>query len=309
MPPAIATGVLCLDGVEISTTGGHYVALDMPAVAVSARRRGARRRRGCARGSAGSASRPIRIRPRPSSAGASGTRRFDGIELLNPDTSWRLGAAGRRDFRAPRGTSDAFARRLFDYPFRPAESIAALLQPSRRLARVGRRGRAAARRRHRRRRTRTRKIALWRRAIPETTASGACRFRATSRRSARCRSTSGRIARCPEQRHGGRRDDRAGDSGRASVYVRSTALATPASFEFTAANASRDGERRRRTPAAGGPVMLRVRSNAPRRSRRRSGTAWRLLSGDHHEPEFTVRRRPGPAVYRVEIRAPPDPPA
>src|SRR6516162_7307713 len=30
-PPRYLSGVLCLDGVEISTTGGHYIALDMPA--------------------------------------------------------------------------------------------------------------------------------------------------------------------------------------------------------------------------------------------------------------------------------------
>ena len=30
-PPAYRSGVLCLDAVEISTTGGHYLALDMPA--------------------------------------------------------------------------------------------------------------------------------------------------------------------------------------------------------------------------------------------------------------------------------------
>jgi len=29
-PPAYRSGVLCLDGVEISTTGGHLVAVDMP---------------------------------------------------------------------------------------------------------------------------------------------------------------------------------------------------------------------------------------------------------------------------------------
>src|SRR5689334_2812532 len=29
-PPAYLHNVLCLDGVEISTNGGHYVALDMP---------------------------------------------------------------------------------------------------------------------------------------------------------------------------------------------------------------------------------------------------------------------------------------
>src|SRR5438045_8056908 len=30
-PPMYRSGVLCLDGVEISTTGGHYVAIDIPA--------------------------------------------------------------------------------------------------------------------------------------------------------------------------------------------------------------------------------------------------------------------------------------
>src|SRR6266542_3523985 len=30
-PPAYRSGVLCLDGVEVSTSGGHYIALDMPA--------------------------------------------------------------------------------------------------------------------------------------------------------------------------------------------------------------------------------------------------------------------------------------
>src|SRR5438874_13804427 len=30
-PPMYRSGVLCLDGVEVSTKGGHYVALDMPA--------------------------------------------------------------------------------------------------------------------------------------------------------------------------------------------------------------------------------------------------------------------------------------
>src|SRR5712664_2369664 len=30
-PPQYRSGVLCLDGVEISTSGGHYVVIDMPA--------------------------------------------------------------------------------------------------------------------------------------------------------------------------------------------------------------------------------------------------------------------------------------
>ena len=30
-PPQYRAGVLCIDGVEISTNGGHYIAIDMPA--------------------------------------------------------------------------------------------------------------------------------------------------------------------------------------------------------------------------------------------------------------------------------------
>ena len=30
-PPTYRSGVLCIDAVEISTNGGHYLALDMPA--------------------------------------------------------------------------------------------------------------------------------------------------------------------------------------------------------------------------------------------------------------------------------------
>ena len=44
-PPEYRAGVLCLDAVEISTSGGHYIALGMGRLAVSARRRTARRRR------------------------------------------------------------------------------------------------------------------------------------------------------------------------------------------------------------------------------------------------------------------------
>lgn len=29
-PPAYRTGVLCIDGVEISTSGGHYIAVGLP---------------------------------------------------------------------------------------------------------------------------------------------------------------------------------------------------------------------------------------------------------------------------------------
>ena len=44
-PPVYRGGVLCLDAVEISTTGGHYLALDMPAAPYPLAGDAARRRR------------------------------------------------------------------------------------------------------------------------------------------------------------------------------------------------------------------------------------------------------------------------
>ena len=60
-PPEYLHGVLCVDAVEISTDGGHYVALGMRPVAVSAGRRRGRGRGGRRAGSAASASPPIPI--------------------------------------------------------------------------------------------------------------------------------------------------------------------------------------------------------------------------------------------------------
>ena len=42
----IGIGVLTIDGVELNTTGGHYAAIGLPAVAVSDRRHARRRHRG-----------------------------------------------------------------------------------------------------------------------------------------------------------------------------------------------------------------------------------------------------------------------
>src|SRR5207244_10923091 len=123
-PPTYRSGVLCLDGVEISTTGGHYIALDMPAAPYPLG--------GEARdvvedvhrlGGFGIVAHPdspkIELRWRE------WTAPFDGIELLNPDTSWRL-IAQERGLAAKRRLLTA----LIDYPFRPSETIASLVRPS-----------------------------------------------------------------------------------------------------------------------------------------------------------------------------------
>ena len=86
-PPQYRSGVLCLDGVEISTSGGHYVAIDMPAspypLAGEARDvvEDVRRLGGFGIAAPDSPSR--------SSAGGLDAP-IDGVELLNPDTGWRL---------------------------------------------------------------------------------------------------------------------------------------------------------------------------------------------------------------------------
>ena len=83
--------MLCLDGVEISTNGGHYIALDMPAapyplggeardVVEDVRRLGG----------FGIAAHPDS--PKPELRWRDWAAPIDGIEILNPDTGWRLWA-------------------------------------------------------------------------------------------------------------------------------------------------------------------------------------------------------------------------
>jgi len=125
-PPAYRSGVLCLDGVEISTTGGHYVAVDMRAspyplggeprdVVEDVRRLGG----------FGIAAHPDS--PKSELRWRDWDAQIDGVELVNPDTSWRVWAAEAG--RDPRVASDVRwrARRrvalaLLDYAFRSPET-------------------------------------------------------------------------------------------------------------------------------------------------------------------------------------------
>jgi hypothetical protein len=112
--PRYAHGVLCLDAVEISSSGGHYVALDMrpspyplggeaSAVIEDVRRLGG-----------------FGIAAHPYSAKQELTwtdwdAPFDGIEWLNADSEWRDEPALR------------LARLPFDYALRPPAALASLL--------------------------------------------------------------------------------------------------------------------------------------------------------------------------------------
>jgi len=113
-PPVYLHGVLCVDAVEISTNGGHYVAINMQpaayplggepdAVVEDVRRLGG----------FGIVAHPDS--PRPQLAWSAWDAPFDGIEWLNEDSEWRDESRLR------------LTRALFQYFLRPAPALASLL--------------------------------------------------------------------------------------------------------------------------------------------------------------------------------------
>ncbi|MEO7406864.1 MAG: hypothetical protein ABIZ92_07610 [Vicinamibacterales bacterium] len=112
-PPAYLSGVLCIDGVEISTTHGHLVVLDLAvapyplggapsAVAEDVRRLG------------GFAIAAHPDHPKSEMAWRDWHVPVDGIEWINADVEWRNESA----LRLPRV--------LFDYLFRPPAALASV---------------------------------------------------------------------------------------------------------------------------------------------------------------------------------------
>jgi hypothetical protein len=88
------------------------------------------------------------------------------------------------------------------------------------------------------------------------------------------------------------------------LYVALDGVATPPAFEFSATNGYgtvHGGDEL----AAGDPVTLRVRSNAPAAFTAVVRTADGTIGEPHHEPEFTMQVPSDPAIYWVEIQAPP----
>ncbi len=113
-PPTYRSGVLCIDGVEISTSGGHYVALGLPAapyplggsptaVVEDVRRLGG----------IGIVAHPDSAKPelRWNDWRAS----FNGLEWLNADSEWR------------NESRNGLAKLLVTYWFRPVETLASAL--------------------------------------------------------------------------------------------------------------------------------------------------------------------------------------
>jgi hypothetical protein len=295
-PPSYRNGVLCLDAVEISTTGGHYIALDLPKapyplggeardVADDVKRLGG----------FGIVAHPdspkLELRWREWSAP------FDAIEFVNLDTIWRQQMGPAMQGRVSR-PSHLLLLRLLSYPFRPAESMASLIQPTQILDQWAEQARR-------------RRVALvagadahaqvgWKLSDPVESRlavsfpSYESSFRTLS------------VHVRPERPLTGNAVPDAAlliqaiRSGH--LYIAVDGVATPPAFEFSATNAlgtAREGDRL----PPGGPVTLRVRSNAPPAF---SITVWdgaTLLAGNHHEQDFSTIAPGVTGIYRVEIRS------
>lgn len=294
-PPQYRSGVLCLDGVEISTNAGHYIALDMPAspypLAGEARDVAEDVRR---LGGFGIAAHPDS--PKPQLRWTDWTTPLDGVELLNPDTAWRLWAqqaSGAEPWQARRLLVSA----LIDYPVRPAEVITSLLRPSA----AAEQWQALTQRRrvvsiagvdaHAKLALRSADPGDSRYALPFPGYEAS--FRVLSVHVEPDRPLSG------DALADGRVLMRAIRSGH--LYTAIDGAATPASFEFTATNEHgtvNEGDEL----GVGGPVTLRVRSNAPPAFTTIVWANGTVLSGDHHEQDFTIQAGTQPSVYWVEIR-------
>lgn len=122
-PPSLRSGVLVVDGVEISTTGGHYVALGLPAAPYPLAGEPAAVVEDVARlGGFGIAAHPDS--PKRQLAWEAWNQPLDGFEWLNADTEWRNESGWR------------LLQTLAHYPIRPVETLAALFErPATTLAR------------------------------------------------------------------------------------------------------------------------------------------------------------------------------
>jgi hypothetical protein len=292
-PPVYRSGVLCIDAVEISTAAGHYVALGMPValyplggeprdVVEDVRRLGG----------FGIAAHPDS--PKDGLRWGDWSARVDGVELINPDTSWRArvlepGIRGKLDLLAALGT----------YPLRPEETIADLLgEPSDLLDRwdtitprrmvVGIAGVDAHA-----------KLSPFdldpgdnRYALPfpgyETV------FRTISVHVTPDRPLTGDAASDAESLLGAMRAGR--------LYTTIDAIASPSSFQFEASSGTGAAKQGGELPSSDGTMALHVKSNAPASF---ATTIWhgRRALATRRESDFTITAPAAPGAYRVEIRA------
>ena len=290
-PPAYRSGVLCLDAVEISTTGGHYLALDMPAAPYPLG--------GEARdvvedvkrlGGFGVAAHPNS--PKPALSWRQWDAPFDGIEWLNPDTSWRV-KLRRSGWRVGWNVLTTLAA----YPFRSAETIARLLGDTG----IGF--------------ERWESIAHLRRVVLLAGADAHARLQLTNgdpgdggfalpipgyETSFRVMSVQVR----PERPLTGEatRDATTVMQAirRGHLYIAIDSRATPPAFQFTATNA-RGAAAEGDALDAGGDVTLRVRSNAPSSFVTVLWKNGERIAEARDEVDVSRTVPEGPAVYRAEI--------
>ena len=112
-PPTYIHGVLCIDGVEISTNGGHYVALALGPTPYPLGGEASAVVEDVARlGGFGIAAHPDH--PKSDLAWSDWKAPIDGVEWLNADSEWRD------------ETSLALARLVFAYPMRPGPALASV---------------------------------------------------------------------------------------------------------------------------------------------------------------------------------------
>ena len=285
-PPSYRDGVLCIDAVEISTDGGHVVALGLPPAQYPLGG-GARDVIDDVHRLGGLAIAAHPGSPKPALQWSDWSLPIDGLEWLNADSEWRD------------ETRWSLVRVLFTFPFRARESLASLLDRPvdvlRRwddVTRLRQVPAIAAQDAHAR-------IGL--RSLGEPYDSGATihmpgyetMFRTFSLSLPGVRLT---------------RDASADASTviealrRGHVYSTIDALAEPGWLGFTA-RSGRNSAVAGDTLALDGPVTLRVETRAPAGtllSILRDGVAFRIADGTPLEETVP----PVPAVYRVEVTMP-----
>ena len=292
-PPRYLADVLCLDGVEISTAGGHYVVFDMPAspyplggeprdVIEDVHRLGG----------FGVAAHPDS--PKPELRWREWTAPFDGIEVVNPDTSWRV------HLREPQWQPKLrLVQALLAYPFRPAAAIASLIDESPNV------------------------LARWDAIAPRRRVVGLAGVDAHAKLALRegdpgdnrysiavpSYESSFRTLSVHVQLERPLAGDAAADARAVLAAIRAghlytalDGLASPPSFSFTASN-QRGSAQAGDQLDVGGPVTLRVRSNAPDAFDTVVLQGSRIVTSRTREPDFTFAAPAEPAVYRVAIRA------
>jgi hypothetical protein len=283
-PPAYIDGVLCLDGVEISTNHGHYIAIDMPAAPYPLGGDADAVAEDVARlGGFGVVAHPGSARVEL--AWSAWTVPVGGLEWLNADSEWRDESSLR------------LLRAFIDYLWRPAGSLAELLdRPAETLER-------------------------WDEMTSASPVVALAGHDAHGGLGAETGSTRGRRVHVPSYESSFRTfalyatlsDRLTGDAAadaralmealrEGRVFTAIDAIATPAAFSFSAAAGGLEVSAGGMLPPGAGAATFDVRAALP------AGAAVRLLrngevvavgSGGELRHESS---RPG--VYRVEVEAP-----